>query len=180
MTYFLPFAYALTIHYSDVQNGKSRTRKVVFVWSIRDASKYSSLFSSLSTRQYVRLNSHMSAEQMKWISKPLINALERAPPSLEIAIRIFVTAGQKPDQMPLMNNNDSDSMYSINGPTATNADMPMPPRMLADFPSVQITSGRPDIPKMLKDEVAGASGRLSVTGAFRGVDVSLVTMTVEC
>ena len=51
----------------------------------------------------------MSAEQMEWISKPLINALERAPPSLEFAIRIFVTAGQKPDQMPLMNNNDSDS-----------------------------------------------------------------------
>ena len=103
---------------------------------------------------------------MEWISKPLINALERASPSLEFAIRIFVTAGQKPDQMPLMNNNDSDSMYSMNGPPATNADMPMPPRMLADFPSVQITAGRPDIPKMLKDEVAGASGRLSVTGAF--------------
>lgn len=25
---------------SDVQNGKSRTRKLVFIWSIRDASTY--------------------------------------------------------------------------------------------------------------------------------------------
>ncbi|TFK94331.1 hypothetical protein K466DRAFT_476640 [Polyporus arcularius HHB13444] len=125
---------------SDVQNGKSQTRKVVFIWSIRDA------------------------KQVEWISKALVNALERAPPSLEIAICIFVTGGRKPDQMPLMNNNDSDFMYTMDGPTPTNADMPMmAPRMLADFTSVQITPGRPDIPKMLKDEVALASGRLSVT-----------------
>ncbi|KAI0717230.1 ferric reductase NAD binding domain-containing protein [Cerioporus squamosus] len=127
---------------SDVQNGQSRTRKLVFIWSIRDA------------------------KQMEWICKALVNALELAPPSLEIAVRIFVTGGRKPDQVPLMNNNDSDSdsMYSMDGPTPTNAGMPMPPRMLPDFfSSVQITPGRPDIPKMLKDEVAGASGRLSVT-----------------
>ncbi|RPD78372.1 hypothetical protein L226DRAFT_481122 [Lentinus tigrinus ALCF2SS1-7] len=124
---------------SDVQNGKSRTRKVVFIWSIRDA------------------------KQMEWIAKPLVNALERAPPSLEIAIRIFVTGGQKADQMPLMNNNDSDSMYSM--------ERSMRPRMLADFPSVQVTPGRPDIPKMLKDEVTGATGRLSVTVCGSGAIV---------
>ncbi len=122
------------------------------------------------TPRLVRANKLATlTEQMEWISKALVNALERAPPSLEIAICIFVTGGRKPDQMPLMNNNDSDFMYSMDGPTPTNADMPMmAPRMLADFPSVQITPGRPDIPKMLKDEVAHASGRLSVTGMSAG------------
>lgn len=106
---------------------------------------------------------------MEWICKALVNALERAPSSLEIAVRIFVTGGRKPDQVPLMNNNDSDSMYSMDGPTPTSAGMPMPPRMMPEhFSSVEITPGRPDIPKLLKDEVAGASGRLSVTGVSSG------------
>ncbi|RPD78371.1 hypothetical protein L226DRAFT_531717 [Lentinus tigrinus ALCF2SS1-7] len=122
---------------SDVQNARSKTRKIVFLWSIRDA------------------------KQIEWISKALTNALELAPPSLEISVRIFVTGRQNP--LPItqtLTMNSSYSMTTLGSPTPTNDAFP---KTITDSPSVQITQGRPDIRKVLRDEVDATVGRLSVT-----------------
>ena len=135
-----------------------------------------------------------------WISRALRNALQCAPSSLVISIRIFVTGQHRLDKVPLMMADDhpemessslSESLASRSIPSsgettpresAIEVDvqrMPMDrmedvahggmmrmPRELQDFPSVEVITGRPDIPKLLKDEVAHTSGgRLSVTGA---------------
>ena len=96
-------------------------------------------------------------EQIEWVSSSLVNALEFAPPHLDIAIRIFVTGRGKPDDQLTA---ESSRVLAQTSTIATTA----APRMLAEFSSVQIVSGRPDIPKMLKDEVKAAVGHLSVTG----------------
>ncbi|KAI0675094.1 iron reductase [Trametes maxima] len=121
---------------SDVQKGKSRCRKVVFIWSIRDY------------------------KQLDWISRAMSEALEVAPEALDIRIRIFVTGHlREPDQAPLMNEDESSVLSGSETPTSTSMSRP-----LRTFTAVQITQGRPELGKLLKDEVATTiGGRMSVT-----------------
>lgn len=56
---------------------------------------------------------------------------------------------------------------------------------LKDFPSVRVVPGRPDLSKLLKEEVAAATGdRLSVTGAhifvFCGLNLGLPLTPTSC
>ncbi|OJT02648.1 Ferric reductase transmembrane component 3 [Trametes pubescens] len=120
---------------SDVQNGKSRCRRVVFIWSIRDP------------------------KQLDWISETMGKALELAPEQLDVSVRIFMTGrGRVPDRTPIMDGDDaSASAYEM-----------MPPAMeirrpLLSFAAVQVDQGRPELSKLLKDEVLNTVGRISVT-----------------
>ncbi|KAI0362934.1 hypothetical protein BV20DRAFT_1126522 [Pilatotrama ljubarskyi] len=120
---------------SDVQKGKSRCRKVVFVWSVRDA------------------------QQLEWVSKTLSEALEVAPDQFEVSIRIFVTGrGTLPSGTHPKGRDDA-SMYSESElHTAGSVRRP-----LHSFPAVRITQGRPDLGKLLKSEISNTTGRMSVT-----------------
>ena len=153
---------------------KSRTRKAVFIWSIRDYSK-----SAAGRIFQTSVNSLFFIEQLEWISQSLLNALKLAPPTLEIVVRIFITGGRNADEMPLIEvarddvprtsagnmerplGDDDDSMYSPRDvSTPTNM-----PRGLKDFPSVRLSQGRPELGSLLKEEVRSADGgKLSVTG----------------
>ncbi|KAI0356289.1 hypothetical protein OH77DRAFT_1401246 [Trametes cingulata] len=120
---------------SDVQNGRSKCRKVVFVWSIRDA------------------------QQLEWISKAVSEALEVAAAQLEVFIRIFVTGrGPLPSHTESAGCDDASMYPESELPTAGAVQRP-----LHSFPAVRIAQGRPDLGKLLKDEVSTAAGRMSVT-----------------
>lgn len=91
------------------------------------------------------------------------NALELAPEQLDVSVRIFMTGrGRLPDQTPLMNRDDaSGPAYEM-----------MPPAMeirrpLLSFAAVQVAQGRPELNKLLKDEVSTTTGRISVTGKYQ-------------
>ncbi|OSC98885.1 iron reductase [Trametes coccinea BRFM310] len=121
---------------SDVQNGRSRCRRLLFIWAIRDAN------------------------HIDWISKTLGKALELAPAGIEISIRIFVTSGNGMTLYQTQTVGEDDSVGSISEGTAVGRSRP--PSLL-DFSAVQVIQGRPDLSSILREEVEAADGRLSVT-----------------
>ena len=148
--------YGLNLLSSDVQNGRSKTRKLVLLWSIRDSST-----PPLLSRGAPACLTPLTG-QVEWISNALTNALELAPSSLEIAVRIFVTGRQNATPIPLtMTKNSSYSMTTLGSSTPNTSTSP---QSLTEHPSVQITQGRPNIRALLRGEVDNATGRLSVTG----------------
>lgn len=92
-------------------------------------------------------------------------ALELAPEQLDVSVRIFMTGrGRLPDQTPSMDSDESGSAYEM-----------MPPvmevrRPLLSFAAVQVAQGRPELNKLLKEEVSAAAGRISVTGKYPVLD----------
>ncbi|KAI0367300.1 iron reductase [Pilatotrama ljubarskyi] len=115
----------------------SKCRKVVFIWTIREAS------------------------HIEWISKALSKALQLAPSKVEIFIRIFVTSGSG-SGAPLAQGrswNEDDSIHSSND---TAVGKSRPPSLL-NLSTVQVTQGRPDLGSLLREEVETNTGRLSVT-----------------
>ncbi|KAI0710554.1 ferric reductase NAD binding domain-containing protein [Earliella scabrosa] len=123
---------------SHVQNKKSKCRKIVFIWSIRDAS------------------------HIEWISRALSQALELAPSDLEIVIRIYVTSKGAGDRSNTQGKpwNEDDSIHSSAEVASIRK---IRPWSLLDFPAVQVVQGRPDLPALLKEEIDASTGRLSVT-----------------
>ncbi|KAG1880529.1 ferric reductase NAD binding domain-containing protein [Suillus tomentosus] len=116
-----------------VRKGKSSCKRVVFIWSIRQAG-------------YVQ-----------WIEEALIKAVQLAPPSLTVSIRIFNTGS------PSMTR----SMEEVSGlsnsiPTEKNVTFEQTSSMLLSLRGVKM-SGRSDLDALLKDEVSMASGRMSVS-----------------
>ncbi|TBU43175.1 ferric reductase NAD binding domain-containing protein [Dichomitus squalens] len=123
---------------SHVQNKKSKCRRIVWVWTIREA------------------------DHIEWVSKALSKALELAPSDLEISIRIYVTGRSASNETALRQVkswNEDDSIHSSEGTTVGKS---RPPSLL-NFPAVQVNQGRPDIPALLHDEVDATTGRISVT-----------------
>lgn len=146
---------------SQIRNGKSRCRRIVFVWCIRDASEtpFSNFF-PLSYRPLLTL--FVSAGHMEWISQTLSKALELAPSNVDIAVRIFVT-GQSGQILPREGSwNEDESIHSSSeGASPVNKTRPS---SLLNFPAVQLAQGRPDLSALLREEVETNTGRLSVTG----------------
>lgn len=97
------------------------------------------------------------------------NALELAPEKLDISVRIFMTGrARMPDQTPLMSDNDDDGNSSLDEMMTPTMEMRRP---LMSFAAVQLTHGRPELGKLLKDEVSATVGRISVTGECRVRDM---------
>lgn len=145
---------------SQVKHGKSRCRKLVFVWCIRDASEY---HQNTATRFEIQqwLTVLTRAGHMEWISHALSKALELAPSNVEISIRIFVTAQNAESLAREGSWAEDESIHSSEGasPAAKTK-----PSSLLSFPAVQLAHGRPDLSSMLREEVEANTGRLSVTG----------------
>ena len=146
---------------SHVQSGRSRCRRLVWVWSIREPG------------------------HIEWVSKALTKALELAPAELEISIRIYVTSkgsrsgsgsgggnGKEADANALgevREWKDDDSVHSSSEGTAVGRSRP--PSLLS-FDAVQVYEGRPELYALLREEVDATNGRISVTGASCSLDDS--------
>lgn len=91
------------------------------------------------------------------------NALELSPEQLDVSVRIFMTGrGRLPDRTPLMDGDDgSASAYEMTTPAMETH------RPLLSFAAVQVALGRPELGKLLKDEVSATTGRISVTGKYQ-------------
>ena len=97
---------------------------------------------------------------VSWISKALKQALELAPPSLKISVQIYVTAGEPPATSEKAYDDDS-----VHNDASGSDEKGSPAPSLSDFSAVSFNAGRPDLRTILRDEVAVATGRTSVTGA---------------
>ncbi|KAG1795142.1 ferric reductase NAD binding domain-containing protein [Suillus plorans] len=123
-----------------VRKGKSSCKRVVFIWSIRQAG-------------YVQ-----------WIEEALIKAVQLAPPSLTVSIRIFITGSPSTTQ-------SMEEVSGLSNPTEKNVTFeqvvtrksPLTSSMLLSLRGVKMESGRSDLDALLKEEVSMASGRMSVS-----------------
>ncbi|KAG1731763.1 ferric reductase NAD binding domain-containing protein [Suillus lakei] len=123
-----------------VRKGKSSCKRVVFIWSIRGAG-------------YVQ-----------WIEEALIKAVQLAPPSLTVSIRIFDTGSP-----PTAQSMEEDS--SLSNPTEKNGTLEqvvtrkgsLTSSMLLSLRGVKMERGRSDLDALLKEEVSMASGSMSVS-----------------
>ncbi|OAX32516.1 hypothetical protein K503DRAFT_701927, partial [Rhizopogon vinicolor AM-OR11-026] len=128
-----------------VRNGKSSCRRVVFIWSIRNA------------------------DYIHWIDETLIRALQLAPPSLSISIRIYATSAPSTIQsLPhSYGSNDGpqavldDSKSEIGELEDVTAKGDIKDSLLA-IEAVKLENGRCDLPSVLRDEVEMATGRMCV------------------
>ncbi|RDB30109.1 Ferric/cupric reductase transmembrane component 1 [Hypsizygus marmoreus] len=113
------------------KRGSSACRKIVFLWAIRDAS------------------------HMGWISDALLPALQHAPSTTIVDVRVFVTSVKEDasswDDDSVEGNVEKRTERA--GKSDTNA---------LDHPAVRIQQGRPDLKHLLEAEINDSHGAISV------------------
>lgn len=134
------------------------------VWSLCGlfVTRVSSLHFSLhDLRRYL---SHICAGHIAWISSLISKALAAAPSSLSVEISIFITGRRNPVQLPAVVYRETTSLTvpSINGQSSSDqldgkAGLPV-------YDALKVVYGRPDIEKILGEEVGSATGPVSVDG----------------
>ncbi|OJA18275.1 hypothetical protein AZE42_04991 [Rhizopogon vesiculosus] len=126
-----------------VRNGKSSCRRVVFIWSIRNA------------------------DCIHWIDETLIRALHLAPASLSILIRIHVTSAQATIQALPHSYGPNDNAQAVHdgseiGELEDAKAMEKSKVSLLAIKAVKLENRRCDLLSVLRDEVEMATGRMSV------------------
>ncbi|KAG1804325.1 ferric reductase like transmembrane component-domain-containing protein [Suillus subaureus] len=118
---------------SCVRKGKSSCKRVVFIWSIRGAGC------------------------VQWIEEALIKAVQLAPPSLTVSIRIFDTGSPSTSHLsnPTEKNGTPEQVLTRKVSVSSS--------MLFSLHGVKMESGRADLDALLKEEVSMASGSMSVS-----------------
>jgi hypothetical protein len=109
----------------------------------------------------------MFLAHLAWIATSLASAIACAPSTLELDIRIFVT---QPDAHPLvLPKLGGDTLDSPVTPLESSVDVESekkPPRVveISSFSDIRHEGGRPDLKKILKEEIELARGPVSVDG----------------
>lgn len=97
---------------------------------------------------------------VQWIEEALIKAVQLAPPSLTVSIRIFNTGSPTTTQ-------SMEEVSGLSNPTEKIVTFEQTSSMLLSLRGVKMESGRSDLDALLKEEVSMASGRMSVSGKHR-------------
>ncbi|KAG2072169.1 hypothetical protein BDR04DRAFT_1014238 [Suillus decipiens] len=118
-----------------VRKGQSSCKRVVFIWSIRDA------------------------EYIQWIEEALIKAIQLSPPSLAVSIRIFYTGSSSAKQSM---EEDSNLSSPTEKDTVEHVEI-RKSSMLLSLSGVRMENGRSNLDALLKEEVTRASGSMSVS-----------------
>ncbi|KAG2078953.1 iron reductase [Suillus decipiens] len=118
----------------NVRKEKSSCKRVVFIWSIR------------------------GVEHLRWIEEALIKAVQLAPSSLAISIRIFNTGSPLTEDSNPLNLTEKPGTP---GQVATKDSLTS--STLLSLRGVKMESGRSDLDALLKEEVSIASGSMSVS-----------------
>ncbi|KAG2151663.1 ferric reductase NAD binding domain-containing protein [Suillus bovinus] len=122
-----------------VREGKSSCKRVVFIWSIRGAG-------------YVQ-----------WIEEALIKAVQLAPPSLIVSIRIFNTGSLSTTQSMERNSSLSNAIEKNGTSEQVETQKGSSMSLLWSLRGVKMENGRSDLDVLLKEEVSMASGSMSVS-----------------
>ncbi|KAI0758296.1 ferric reductase NAD binding domain-containing protein [Irpex lacteus] len=132
VSYTLPLLLNLV---SKARAGTSAVRRVIFVWSVRDA------------------------DHIKWISKVLTEALVAAQPTnLHVEARLYITGPSAPtfeSREAVFDSDTSESPTPANPSSEKDVKLPL-------YHSLQIMHGRPSIRKILQEEITSAQGPVSV------------------
>jgi predicted ferric reductase len=122
-----------------VRKGKSSCKRVVFIWSIR------------------------KTEHVQWIDEALIKAVQLAPPSLTVSIRIFDTGALSMSQSTEEDSSRSVPTEKISTPEQDAANGSLISSKLLLLRGVKMENGRANLDALLKEEISMASGSMSVS-----------------
>ncbi|KZS97904.1 hypothetical protein SISNIDRAFT_423350 [Sistotremastrum niveocremeum HHB9708] len=125
--------------------GTSQCRRVLFVWAVRDAA------------------------HLKWISPLLMSALSSASSSLVIDARIYITG--KTAGLPTITSPTDEGTKT---PSSISSEDEKKIDSITSFTGVKTEYRRPDIHRLLEDEVTTAAGQVSVDVAGPSALSSLV------
>lgn len=134
VSYTLPLLLNLV---RQAKSGKSSVKRVVFVWSVREA------------------------DHVKWISQALGEALTAAQStSLSVDPRVYITGSTPPTPpLPTVGYADSDrGSLNVESPISEK-DVKM---SLPAYSALRIHHGRPSIRKLLQEEIGASAGQVSV------------------
>ncbi|KAF8809124.1 hypothetical protein BYT27DRAFT_7188217 [Phlegmacium glaucopus] len=106
--------------------GKHSCQKIVFIWAIRDS------------------------DHIHWIENALALALENVPPSISIAVQLYITAATTLD-----NNSSKEDVFEMVTYTRDSS-------TILQSPFVQVCQGRPDVKSLISQEVEEATGKISI------------------
>ena len=107
----------------------------------------------------------MRPDFIDWINEPLCKALQLAPSSLAVSIRIHITCKKTVER----NTVHDVGQEALDHPDSDTGSVSQEGTQRGDilaFESIKIENGRPDLVKMLGEEVQSATGKLSVSGEF--------------
>lgn len=115
-----------------------------------------------------RLTDLSSLDYIHWIDETLIKALQLAPPSLSISIRVHVTGAPENIQaLPYARDTDDKAKSARHDSRSELEDaeaMGQNKDSILAVEAVKLENGRCDLSSVLRDEVEMASGRMSVSG----------------
>lgn len=144
--------------YRRASSGSACTRRVVFIWAIRDKGDISYI-----SNDEPHLTKTLCAAHLKWISGRFATLAASAPPGLTLTIQIYVTSST-PSLEELEKN---PSIESGRDSSPDSDDKKSEIRSLAEADdSITMFEGRPDILNLLETEVKSSEGPVSVDGAF--------------
>ncbi|KAF8813105.1 hypothetical protein BYT27DRAFT_7181675 [Phlegmacium glaucopus] len=139
-SFILSLHLALVIHHitfvliptcSRARVGKHSCQKIVFIWAIRDS------------------------DHIHWIANILAPALENIPPSISIAVQLYITAATT------LNNSSKENAFEMVTYTRDSSTLRSYSTILQS-PFVQVHRGRPDVKSLISQEVEEATGNISI------------------
>lgn len=163
---------------SRAQRNETSVRRVLFVWAVRSAGEplVSSALMLFNLIKYI-------LDHVSWIASSLKKALAAHPASLDIDIRVFVTKGSAPSTSTTpLSSSSREKVHHSHGSVDTHEDLgpvdigSMPYHGTTSRLDGELTSmrgfalhyGRPDMEKLLRDEIGGLP-----TGSSASVDGTL-------
>ena len=146
----------LSFTYSRARSGKNTCQKVLFLWAIRDTGTFI---------QWLHLSRlltiHTPLDHINWIANNLAPALENLPPSISVAVQLYITritaAAQGLDESPKDKEICSEAMITPDSHLYST---------ILQSPFVQVHQGRPNLKKLISNEIGEATGRISINGLY--------------
>lgn len=103
---------------------------------------------------------HTALDDIHWIASNLASALENVPPSILVAVQLYIT-GTNTDIPQKLNESVKESGSDVpDDKSSTSRSY----STILKSPFVEFHQGRPDLKPLISKEIDEATGRISITG----------------
>jgi len=100
-------------------------------------------------------------EHIRWIEDILSPALMGIPQSMSVVVKFYLTRSEEDSEKWANDNSNSNSSEKLDTSGTSHA---QPIAKILDSPLVSFENGRPDLQNIIQNEIASASGRMSING----------------
>lgn len=118
----------------------------------------------------------VQSDFLNWVSESLAKAIRFTPPGLKVDVRVFLTKNQS---HPYLSSTTLERQTNFEATHSNPFEDPnhfahpsnqieKPEEAIFTLPWVKVTSGRPDLEHIIREEMNAASGKVSVSGRCSG------------